>query len=176
MRKTLWALLGMVAIVLLFSGSGLAQDVDNRFGLGLRLSYLSPDGATIDDVTYDPGGTYLVDGNFTYFFVKSFSLEFLVGYTKTDADAEFSGLSVDFGELKQIPLLLTGQYHFWFNPNSNIYLGGGVGYYLNDFSLSSAVTSIDPTFELEADDQVARLLNFDHEHARSESVRRPARK
>ena len=159
MKRTVWVLLGMVATVLVFSSSGLAQDVVNRFGLGFRASYLTPESDTVEDIKYDPDSTYLIEGNLTYFFLKSFSLEFLAGYTKPDVNAEFSGLSVDFGELRQIPILLTGQYHYWFNQKSNVYLGGGVGYYLNDFSLSSTVTSVDPTLDIEADNSIGYHLN-----------------
>jgi len=159
MRKNICALVCVVAVLLFFSNIGMAQERENRYGIGARLSRIDATDDTVDDVTFDPDGTILYEGNLTYYFSNSFSLEFLIGYTKTDVAAEILGLGIDFGELKQIPLLLTGHYHHWINPKSNIYLGGGIGYYLQDFSLSSLVKSVNPNLDIEADDSFGYHVN-----------------
>lgn len=159
MKKNICALFCAVAILMIISNVSIAQELGNKFGIGARVSYINPTDDTIDTITFDPDGTILFDGNLTYYFSNSFSLEFLVGYTKPDVAAEMMGLEIDFGELEQIPLLLTGQYHIWINPESNIYLGGGIGYYLNDFSLSSLIKSIDPTLDISADNSFGYHFN-----------------
>ena len=159
MRRTVVALLGIFALVVCLSTSAMAQEFDKKWGLGLRASYYAPTDDTVEGVKYDPDSTFLIDANLTYFFIKEFSLEFLVGWTKPDVNAEISGLSVDFGELEQIPLLLTAKYHHWFNPQSSLYLGGGIGYYLNDFTLSDTIKAVDPTLNISADDSFGYHLN-----------------
>jgi outer membrane protein len=159
MRKNICALFCVVAILLFFSNVSIAQDLENRFSIGTRLSYVDVADDKVEDITIDPDNTILLEGNLTYYFSNSFSLEFLIGYTETDVDAKIIGTGVNFGELEQIPLLLTGHYHFWINPESNIYLGGGIGYYLNDFSLSGLVKSIDPNLDIDADDSFGYHVN-----------------
>lgn len=159
MRKNICALFCVVAILLFFSNVSIAQDLENRFSIGARLSRVDVVDDKIEDITFDPDGTILYEGNLTYYFSNSFSLEFLIGYTETDVDAEIIGIGIDFGELEQIPLLLTGHYHFWINPKSNIYLGGGIGYYFNDFSLSGLVKTIDPNLDIDADDSFGYHVN-----------------
>ena len=156
MKRTVVALLGIFALVVCLSTSAMAQDFENRWGLGLRASYYVPEDDTIDSIKFDPEATFLIDANVTYFFFKEFSLEFLVGWTKPDVDAESGGVSLKFGELEQIPMLLTAKYHHWFNPKSSLYLGGGVGYYLNDFSTAAPFSSL---FTIEADNSFGYHLN-----------------
>ncbi len=170
MRKNIYTLLCGIVILLFFSSVTIAQDLAARYSIGARLSYVDNDDDTIDGVTFDPDEAILYEGNLTYYFSNSFSLEFLIGYTDTDVDAEVIGIPVDFGQLEQIPLLLTGHYHFWINPNSNVYLGGGIGYYLNDFSLSGLVKSIDPDLDIDADDSFGYHLNAGFEAFIAENV------
>lgn len=76
--------------------------------------------------------------------LKSFRVERNRGTTLKDlvqSDLTLSslGVSVESGKLKQIPLLLVGRLNV---PIKNIavpYIGGGVGYFLNDFDQEDAV-------------------------------------
>ena len=125
----------------------------------------------IESINFDPDSTALFEGNLTYFFNKMFSLDLGVGYTKPDVNAEALGLSVEFGELKQIPITLTGRIYYWYpDSTTNLYFGVGVGYYLNDFDLSSAYTSVMPGYTLDADDSFGFHLNTGLEYFINDKV------
>lgn len=160
MNKKIGIVLLIVAILLFFSNVSFAQEIENKWGIGARVSYYAPNDTMIEGINFNPDTTALFDGNLTYFFNKLFSLEFGVGYTKPDVDAEALGFSQKFGELEQIPITLTGRVHYWFqNSATTLYVGGGVGYYLNDFKLSSAFTTLSPGLRLDADDSFGFHIN-----------------
>jgi outer membrane protein len=152
-------------------GIRIAQMVENRWGIGARISYYDLSDTSIEGINFAPDSTALLEGNLTYFFNKMFSLDFSVGYTKPDVNAEAFGLSVGFGELEQIPITLTGRMYYWFSDsNTNLYFGGGVGYYLNDFELSSAFASVMPGFRLDADDSFGFHVNGGFEYFINDNV------
>jgi len=82
------------------------------------------------DSTFDDA--VLLEMNFTYFFYRYFSLELSAGYTQTDMDVSFLGFEGRYGELEQIPILLTGRFHWPVDERFSLYAGGGAGYYLHD--------------------------------------------
>ena len=153
MRKNVIIVLGLVTLLLFFVNVSLAQGPDKKWGIGGRISYYAPTDSTIEGIKFDPDESALFEGNLTWVFTQWFSLEFMAGYAKTDVNAEAFGLAVEFGEVKQIPLLLTGRLHWWSSDSKlTLYGGGGIGYYINDFSLASIFLSVEPGLSVDADD------------------------
>ena len=137
MRKNI-IIVFCVATLLLFSVNvSFAQGPDKKWGIGARISYYAPDDTTIEGLKFDPDETALFEGNLTWLPINWLSLEFTVGYAKTDINVEALGVSLEFGELDQIPILLTGRLHWWSSDSKfTLYGGGGIGYYINDFEVS----------------------------------------
>ncbi len=162
MKKTIFAMLCWAAFFVSCNVS-FAQDLDKKFGLGLRLAYmnLSDDQIGTTNLTYREG--ILFEGVLTYYFNKSFSLEFIGGYNNTTINREFTYLGtrygVEMGELRQIPVLLNAHYTFWPLSELAIYVGGGVGYYLNDITLSDAAKIVLPNFDVEIDNSLGFQVN-----------------
>jgi len=138
MSSRKYALTVLITMVWILSAQpGFARDT-GKFGVGLRVSYYGIQDDTINafgiDSDSESDDTALFEVNFTYFFCRYFSLELSGGYTQTDMDIAFlpMGSIRKYGELEQIPILLTGRFHWpvteWFSP----YVGGGAGYYTND--------------------------------------------
>jgi len=154
MKKKSFVVLCSVSLLLLFTSFGLAQPPDKQWAVGARLSYYDPQSTS--DIpsggTFDPDAAALFEGNLTWFPIKTVSLEFAVGYTKTTGHLSEPGLDIDFVDIKQIPILLTGRYHWWFRDSTmSLYGGGGIGYYLNDSSATSAAQAATPGLTLDAD-------------------------
>jgi len=154
----------MKAIVAVFCGSVLflflvggshAQDIANKFGVGARLAYYDISDDQVKDLTLEWTQSLLYEGLITYAFTKSLSLELVGGYTETDLSRTEPGIStVDFGELRQFPVLLNARYVFWPSSEIGIYIGGGVGYYFNDFSLTDRGKRDFPGLTAEMDDSL----------------------
>jgi outer membrane protein len=161
MSKRIAIVLCLVILLLFSSNFGFAQPPD-KWGIGGRISYYAPDEFTAEGDTWDPDAGVLLEGNITYFVNNWFSLELGAGYTKSDVDVKDgeTGLSIDFGELEQIPILLTGRLHYWFsNSKITLYAGGGVGYYINDFELSGLLQAAFPGSTLDADNSFGFHVN-----------------
>jgi outer membrane protein len=150
-NKIAASLLVIVALLLVFSQVGFAQDMKGKFGIGARIGYVNYAGDDYNvlgsniDVDFDNAAMY--GGNLTYYIQRYLSLELSVDYVKTDTEIKGSGLSpTNIGELKQVPIILNGRFHFSTNQKISPYLSAGIGYYLNDFDLSgtSADDEIDP--------------------------------
>ncbi len=80
---------------------------------------------------------------------------------KPDLDLTLSstGSVVEYGELEQIPLLLTARFHWWNDiPKVGLYAGGGVGYFLNDFTVSSTLNSLNPGVAVDVDNSFGVLV------------------
>ena len=155
-NKFTTSLLGMVALLLVFSQVGFAQDMKGRFGIGARIGYVNYSGDSIDDMDLDFDEAAMYGGNLVYYLHSYFSLELSADYVKTDAELKGSGLSpINFGELKQIPIILSGRFHFSTNQKISPYLSGGIGYYINDFDLSDSASSELPSgSEFDPDDSI----------------------
>jgi len=161
MSKRIAVVLCSVTLLLFSSNFGFAQPL-GKWGIGGRISYYAPDEFRAEGDTWDPDEGVLLEGNISYFVNNWFSLELGAGYTRSDVDLKDgkTGLSIDFGELEQIPILLTGRLHYWFsNSKITLYAGGGVGYYINDFELSGSVSAEFPVSTLDADDSFGFHVN-----------------
>jgi outer membrane protein len=152
MKKKIVVLVFVVAaLVLVFGQVGFAQDMKGKFGIGARVGYVNYAGDDYDvsgsniDVDFDNAAMY--GGNLVYYLHNYFSLELSADYVKTDTELKGVDSSpTNIGELKQIPIILNGRFHFSTNQKISPYLSAGIGYYLNDFDLSgaSADDEIDP--------------------------------
>jgi outer membrane protein len=153
-------LLVIVALLLVFGQVGFAQDMKGKFGIGARVGYVNYSGDDLDlsgfdmDVDFDDAAMY--GGNLVYYLHNYFSLELSGDYVKTDTEIKGSGLSpTNIGELKQIPIILNGRFHFSTNQKISPYLSAGIGYYINDFDLSDSLSSVLPSgSELDPDDSI----------------------
>ena len=140
---------------------GSAEELDKRFAIGARAAFYEIADDEIPQGEIKSGGTLYGEANLTYFFVDYFSLEFSGGYVKPDLDLTQSstGYVVDYGELKQIPFLLTARFHWWSDiPKVGLYAGGGVGYFINDFSVSSTYRSRHSGVAVDADNSFGFLV------------------
>jgi outer membrane protein W len=142
-----------------------AQDIAKKFGVGARLAYYDISDDQARDLHLEWTESLLYEGLVTYSFTKSLSLELVGGYTETDLARRRSGVFIaEFGELRQLPVLLNARYVFWPTSEIGIYLGGGVGYYFNDFSLTDLTKTQYPALAAEMDDsfgyQVVGGLEF----------------
>jgi len=144
MKKKIVVLVFVVAaLVLVFGQVGFAQDMKGKFGIGARIGYVNyagddyeESGSTID-VDFDAAAMY--GGNLVYYIHRYFSLELSADYVKTDTEVKGSDISsTNIGELKQVPIILNGRFHFSTNQKISPYLSAGIGYYLNDFDLSDS--------------------------------------
>ena len=171
MNRKMFAVLCLFAAFLVFNSESFAQEQD-RYGagmasltkdskasliewaIGVRGSYYTLNAHEEEGLDFDPDGSLLFEGTLTCFLNKWSSLEFSFGYVNADYDAEVVGVgSAEFGELEQIPLVLTGRLHHKVpNTNAALYAGLGVGYYLNDFEVSSLFTSYAPGTYVSLDD------------------------
>jgi len=150
-KKILISVFVASAFFLVFGQVGLAQDMKGKFGIGARIGYVNYAGGDFDaldsefDIDFDDAAMY--GGNLVYYIQRYFSLELSVDYVKTDTEIKGDNLSPsNIGELKQVPILLNGRFHFSTNQKISPYLSAGVGYYLNDFDVSdsSSGDEIDP--------------------------------
>ena len=144
------------AIFLLFSvGVSDAQDIEKKFGVGGRLAYYDISDDQVRDLTLEWTQSLLYEVLVTYSFTKSLSLELVGGYTETDLSRTEPGIfTVEFGELRQFPVLLNARYVFWASSDIGIYIGGGAGYYFNDFSLTDRGKMDFPGLAVEMDDSL----------------------
>ena len=136
-------LLVIVALLLVFGQVGFAQDMKGKFGIGARVGYVNYAGDDYDvsgsniDVDFDNAAMY--GGNLVYYIQRYFSLELSADYVKTDTELKGVDSSpTNIGELKQVPIILNGRFHFSTNQKISPYLSAGIGYYLNDFDLSDS--------------------------------------
>jgi outer membrane protein len=163
MRTKLIVGLGLVTFLVFLGDGTFAQEPSaKRFGVGARLSYYDVDDVNVGWGQYEPDGTALIEGNFTFFLHRLLSFEFAAGYAKTDVDLNISGLTGDFGEFTQVPILGTVRVHLW-HPDisrpSGFYFGAGLGYYINDHELSSLFTSALPLLNIDVDNSFGAHVN-----------------
>ena len=149
------SLLVIAVFFLVFAQVGFAQDMEGKFGIGARIGYLNYAGDDYGvsgsrfDVDFDEAAIY--GGNLVYYIHRYFSLELSADYVKTDTEIKGAGLSpTNLGELKQVPIILNGRFHFSTNQKISPYLSGGIGYYLNDFDLAGAPAG----YELDPDNSI----------------------
>jgi outer membrane protein len=135
MKKKILILFFVVsALVLVFGQVGFAQDMKGKFGIGARIGYVNYAGDDYNvlgsniDVDFDNAAMY--GGNLVYYIQRYFSLELSADYVKTDTELKSVDSSpTNIGELKQIPIILNGRFHFSTNQKISPYLSAGIGYY-----------------------------------------------
>lgn len=138
-----------------------AQELDKTFAIGARAGFYKIADDDMPQGEIKSSGTVYGEANLTYFFVEYFSLELSGGYAKPDLDLtqNSTGYVVEYGELKQIPFLLTARFHWWADiPKVGLYAGGGLGYFINDFSVSSTFRSSNPGVAVDADNSIGFLV------------------
>ena len=139
---------------------GSAEELDKRFALGARAGVYKISDDDMPQGEIKSNATVYGEANLTYFFVDYFSLEFSGGYVKPDLDLTLSatGSVVEYGELEQIPFLLTARFHWWADiPKVGLYAGGGFGYFVNDFTVSSTLRDLYPGVSVDADNSFGAL-------------------
>ena len=148
MRKIASGCFFVIAFWLFFPNFCFAEKVwpVGRWGIGPRISlYYMNDYDLTADTEINTSASALFEGNVTWYARKWFSLELSGGYVRTNADVPYQGQRPDIGEFQQIPILLTARFHLWHPDNwFNLYGGGGVGYYFNDFDVSGDLSGIIP--------------------------------
>lgn len=118
-------LFGLSGLVFAGSGSGGSQ---KSMGFGVEGGYVLP----ADDHF---GGTAGIGLSFFYNLSEQFRIELKSGFLPVKAEGDPEGLSK--GTLNVIPLQLSLQYRLKLSPRWIPYLGAGVGYYLNNFSVEN---------------------------------------
>jgi len=140
-------------VILFLANLSHAQDIGKKWGLGARLAYYDISDDQVRNISLEWTESLLYEGMVTYSFTQSFSLELIGGYTETDLAWREPGISIaEFGELKQFPVLLNARYVFWPASEIAVYIGGGVGYYFNDFEPTELGKSAFPGLSAEMDD------------------------
>lgn len=141
MKKIRVLVVVVLAVAIVLTGQqGFAQE--KRVAVGVRAAYNSYEGGDIQlfwpsDTDYD--NAIGLSADITYFFSESFSCELGLGYQKTDMEvADIIGAG-GYGELTQIPVLLTGRYHFAPSDKTTIYVGLGIGYYIHDMKNADGI-------------------------------------
>jgi outer membrane protein len=156
------------AFMLVFGQVGLAQDMKGKFGIGARIGYVNyagddyNDAGSRIDIDFDEAAMY--GGNLVYYIQRYLSLELSVDYVKTDTELKGVDSSpTNIGELKQVPIILNGRFHFSTNQKISPYLSAGIGYYINDFDLSASSSGeevkVDDSFGFNLGGGIQFLLN-----------------
>ena len=161
MKKRVILLMFVTALFVFIGRVGSAQELDKKFAVGARAGYYLITDDDMPQGEIKSKGTIYGEANLTYFFVDYFSLELSGGYVKPDLDLTqtSTGYVVEYGELKQIPFLLTARFHWWSDiPKVGLYAGGGVGYFINDFTVSSAYRSLNPGVSVDVDNSFGALV------------------
>ena len=161
-------LIMFVTALFVFSGTaGFAQEMEKKFAVGARAGFYKITDDDIPQGEIKSSGTLYGEANLTYFFVDYFSLELSGGYVRPDLDLTESstGFVLEYGELKQIPFLLTARFHWWNDiPKVGLYACGGVGYFFNDFSVSDTYSTSNPGIAVDADDSLGALVGLGLEY------------
>ena len=110
-----------------------AGEFNKKLGIGARLGIYNTASSDMGgyDSTFDT--VPVVCGSIVYFLNKSYSVELSSQYLSTDVELKIDDNSGTLGEITQVPILLTARYqHPIQNTNTNLYLGLGAGYFIND--------------------------------------------
>jgi outer membrane protein W len=126
-RLILSNLVGLLLIVfckILFANPG-SLDNSKTMGLGLEVGYILPSESNFNKI---PG----FGMSFFYSFSKQFRVELKGIFSSIEVQNSPEGLSK--GTLTVIPLQLSLQYRLRISQPFFPYIGGGIGYYFNNFS------------------------------------------
>lgn len=161
MKKRVVLIMVATVFFVLTAQVGSSEELDKRFALGARAGFYKITDDDMPQGEIKSNGTLYGEANLTYFFVDYFSLELSGGYVKPDLDLtqNSTGYVVEYGELEQIPFLLTARFHWWSDiPKVGLYAGGGVGYFINDFTVSSTLKNLNPGVAVDVDDSFGALV------------------
>jgi outer membrane protein W len=120
-------------------------DVSGRWAAGIRISAADyqDDYYTLYGVgvRVDPESSIWVGVNLNYNISNYFSLELSTDFTEFDTELSALGLSGNAGDLRLIPVLLTGKWRLLTPPNNLFlpYFGLGIGYYDTSFDTNATV-------------------------------------
>jgi outer membrane protein W len=170
-RLPLWIVVVLSLTIVLTGQLSFAQE--KKIAIGWRTSYnMYQESDDFLNSSYDEefDDALGISADVTYFFCKTFALELSLGYLKTDMNLDFSGWDSSFGELTQIPLLLTGQYHFTAGEKVRLYAGLGIGYYLNDMDEGDFFFGAPSGVEAFADDALGYHVAAGMEYFLAENV------
>ena len=133
MKKRFLTTISIIICLFFLNTPGVAQE-KKKFAFGIRGADLRIGTAAIGDVNGNFDEAAVIDAHIIYFFKNKYSLELSATTVKTGMAVEVNSTSGAFGDITQIPIMLTGSYHLPINKgNGRFYLGAGVGYFLNDF-------------------------------------------
>jgi len=156
MKKRRMAVVGIVVILCFcFGQTALGAE---KFGVGVNVSFMgTADTGSGDAIDFD--GTTLIGLNATAYLNRLISLSVDLGYSQIDLDAGggIIGAVESAGELNQTPLLVTARVHLPLFDSVDPYVGGGIGYYFNDFDTSDFVTLLGG--QITVDDSFAAHIN-----------------
>ncbi len=154
MRK-LSVLCAICFFLLAASGSAFSQEVTNTIGIGAGAFYYSPQSEDLFGANADIDDDLALGLSLTYIVIPNFSMEFAWHYFKTDV----KGDSFELGELTVMPLMLTGQFRL--TPIGPVipYVGGGVGYYINEFDESSEAKDKAEVKDIDIDNSLGLHIN-----------------
>ena len=94
-----------------------------------------------------------------------------IEHTKNEVYATGGGQNhFYFGDVTQIPILLTARAHLPIHSRITPYIGGGAGFYSNDFDLSDVLLFIDPTTSYDPKSSIGYHVNAGVEFFISERV------
>ncbi len=141
-----------ILMMLCFTGQTVSAQEAGMFGIGARLSYFTLDDDSAGNTNLDFDDSFGLGINGTYYFCPWFSVELSLDYLESDIDASGPAGSGNLGELEQMPLLLTGRFHWpmdqWLSP----YLAIGIGYYFHDLSANGGFLAQQGISSIDADD------------------------
>ncbi|MGD9073636.1 MAG: OmpW family outer membrane protein [Desulfobacteraceae bacterium] len=167
MKKKIILIMFVTAVFVFCGTVGFAQEMEKKFGIGARAGFYRIADDDTPQGEIKSSGTLYGEANLTYFFVDYFSLELSAGYVKPNLDLtqNSTGYVVEYGELEQIPFLLTARFHWWNDiPKVGLYAGGGLGYFFNDFSVSDTYSISNPGLAVEADDSLGAVVSVGLEY------------
>jgi outer membrane protein W len=130
MRKIFVVIAGIGLLAAALPSAAQTSPDFHKFSIGAGGGYMS---------TSKYGGGLVFGGSFLAGITKNIGVELRGSYFQGDVAGEASGLSK--GKFTTIPIQLSLQYRYPVGDKLVPYLGGGAGYYLNDFALDASVVS-----------------------------------
>jgi len=124
-------------------------DSSKKIGFGLEAGY-----ATFSDDNFNAAPNVAL--NIFYNLSRQIRLELKGGFLSVDVEEDAEGFSK--GTLKVIPLELNLQYYLKLNTRWSFYVSGGVGYYLNNFTVEN--DNIWQNLGFEIAEEVENVIGF----------------
>ncbi len=151
-------------IVILFFHHGNVMGQETGFGFGCGISLLDIEPGHFGNLDNDFSPAAVPDLNMTWNLTELLSLELSAAYVKTEMEVSHDSKSGKLGEITQFPVRLTGRYRFSVTKsNVFIHLGGGVGWYFNEFENNEKTDGIGEFFGMnvsaQMEDSIGTHLN-----------------